>query len=251
MEEQKREQNLAKNELSENVAVVVVDGVTDDFANNKNFSLSQQQEENGKAPHITMSERLSLPVSPIKKRNSVSNSITAYDSQNVGNSSSMMMMQRFSPIKINKNGENVRILNLDDGREQKEEEQHHEARDREVYDDDEDAQDRETMTEMLNDVSRVLSSRPATNHPSSSSHHQKNVKLALGHGSNNQVQHSNNLTSIYNHNSTILKKTGERIKAGEAISVVGNTGEKSKGPHLHFELWFDGQPINPQDFVAF
>jgi murein DD-endopeptidase MepM/ murein hydrolase activator NlpD len=66
-----------------------------------------------------------------------------------------------------------------------------------------------------------------------------------------QVQHSNNLTSIYKHNSTILKKTGERIKAGEAISVVGNTGEKSKGPHLHFELWFDGQPINPQDFVAF
>jgi len=66
-----------------------------------------------------------------------------------------------------------------------------------------------------------------------------------------QIQHSNNLTSIYKHNSTLLKKTGERIKAGEAISVVGNTGERSKGPHLHFELWFDGQPINPQDFVAF
>jgi len=66
-----------------------------------------------------------------------------------------------------------------------------------------------------------------------------------------QIQHSNNLTSIYKHNSSLLKKTGERIKAGEAISVVGNTGEKSKGPHLHFELWFDGQPINPQDFVAF
>lgn len=66
-----------------------------------------------------------------------------------------------------------------------------------------------------------------------------------------QIQHSNNLSSIYKHNSTLLKKTGDRIKAGEAISVVGNTGEKSKGPHLHFELWFDGQPINPQDFVAF
>jgi len=66
-----------------------------------------------------------------------------------------------------------------------------------------------------------------------------------------QVQHSNNLTSIYKHNSALLKKTGDRIKAGDAISVVGNTGEKSKGPHLHFELWFDGQPINPQDFVAF
>jgi murein DD-endopeptidase MepM/ murein hydrolase activator NlpD len=66
-----------------------------------------------------------------------------------------------------------------------------------------------------------------------------------------QIQHNNNLTSIYKHNSTLLKKTGDRIKAGEAISVVGNTGEKSKGAHLHFELWFDGQPINPQDFVAF
>ncbi len=66
-----------------------------------------------------------------------------------------------------------------------------------------------------------------------------------------EVQHANNLTSIYKHNSTLLKRTGDRIKAGEAISVVGNTGEKSKGPHLHFELWFDGQPINPQDFVAF
>ncbi|MEO6304054.1 MAG: M23 family metallopeptidase [Bacteroidia bacterium] len=66
-----------------------------------------------------------------------------------------------------------------------------------------------------------------------------------------EVQHANNLTGIYKHNSTLLKKTGDRIKAGEAISVVGNTGEKSKGPHLHFELWFDGQPINPQDFVAF
>lgn len=66
-----------------------------------------------------------------------------------------------------------------------------------------------------------------------------------------EIQHSNNLTSIYKHNSVLLKKTGERVKAGDAISVVGNTGEKSKGPHLHFELWFDGQPINPQDFVAF
>ena len=66
-----------------------------------------------------------------------------------------------------------------------------------------------------------------------------------------QIQHNNNLTSIYKHNSALLKKTGDRIKAGDAISVVGNSGEKSKGPHLHFELWFDGQPINPQDFVAF
>lgn len=65
------------------------------------------------------------------------------------------------------------------------------------------------------------------------------------------VQHNNNLVSIYKHNSDLLKKPGEHIKSGEAISVVGNTGEKSKGPHLHFELWYNGIPINPQDCVAF
>jgi murein DD-endopeptidase MepM/ murein hydrolase activator NlpD len=66
-----------------------------------------------------------------------------------------------------------------------------------------------------------------------------------------QVQHSNNLTSIYKHNSEILKKTGEHVKSGDPVSVVGNTGERSKGPHLHFELWYNGIPINPQDCVAF
>jgi septal ring factor EnvC (AmiA/AmiB activator) len=66
-----------------------------------------------------------------------------------------------------------------------------------------------------------------------------------------QIQHSNNLVSIYKHCSTLLKKTGARVKSGEAIAVVGNTGEKSHGSHLHFELWFNGSPINPQEFVSF
>jgi len=66
-----------------------------------------------------------------------------------------------------------------------------------------------------------------------------------------QVQHSNNLISIYKHCSSFLKVTGDRVKSGEAIAIVGNTGEKSRGPHLHFELWFNGSPINPQEFVAF
>lgn len=65
------------------------------------------------------------------------------------------------------------------------------------------------------------------------------------------VQHSNNLVSIYKHCSVLLKQTGEKVKSGEAIAVVGNTGERSKGQHLHFELWFNGSPINPQEFVAF
>jgi murein DD-endopeptidase MepM/ murein hydrolase activator NlpD len=65
------------------------------------------------------------------------------------------------------------------------------------------------------------------------------------------VQHSNNLLSIYKHCSALMKQTGDRVRAGEAIAVVGNTGEKSHGPHLHFELWFNGAPINPEEFVPF
>ena len=64
------------------------------------------------------------------------------------------------------------------------------------------------------------------------------------------VQHSNNLISIYKHCSSLLKETGDRVKSGEAIAVVGNSGEKSKGPHLHFELWYNGSPINPQEFIS-
>lgn len=65
------------------------------------------------------------------------------------------------------------------------------------------------------------------------------------------VQHSNNLISIYKHCSVLLKTRGEHVKSGEAIAVVGNSGERSNGPHLHFELWYNGAPINPQEFVAF
>ena len=66
-----------------------------------------------------------------------------------------------------------------------------------------------------------------------------------------QVQHNNNIISIYKHCSSLLKARGARVKSGEAIAVVGNTGEKSKGPHLHFELWYNGTPVNPQEFVSF
>lgn len=66
-----------------------------------------------------------------------------------------------------------------------------------------------------------------------------------------QVQHDNNLMSIYKHNSSLLKKTGDKVKSGEPISIIGNTGETSNGPHLHFELWYNGQPINPEDFITF
>lgn len=66
-----------------------------------------------------------------------------------------------------------------------------------------------------------------------------------------QIQHSNNLTSVYKHNSSINKKVGEFVMAGEPIGVIGNSGENSKGAHLHFELWYNGFSINPQDYVVF
>jgi hypothetical protein len=66
-----------------------------------------------------------------------------------------------------------------------------------------------------------------------------------------QIQHDNNLISIYKHNSSILKKEGDKVKSGEAISIIGNSGENSKGPHLHFELWHNGLPINPEEFIVF
>ena len=65
------------------------------------------------------------------------------------------------------------------------------------------------------------------------------------------IQHTNNLISVYKHNSILYKKVGNFVKAGDVISVVGNTGELSKGPHLHFELWYNGIAVNPKDFINF
>jgi murein DD-endopeptidase MepM/ murein hydrolase activator NlpD len=65
------------------------------------------------------------------------------------------------------------------------------------------------------------------------------------------VQHSYNIVSIYKHNSAILKKTGDLVKAGEPIAIIGNTGELASGPHLHFELWNNGSPVNPKDYITF
>ncbi|MEX2379350.1 MAG: M23 family metallopeptidase [Vicingaceae bacterium] len=66
-----------------------------------------------------------------------------------------------------------------------------------------------------------------------------------------QLQHRNNITSIYKHNSVLLKEVGQRIKAGEAIAIIGNTGKLSSGPHLHFELWKEGKAIDPMEFINF
>lgn len=66
-----------------------------------------------------------------------------------------------------------------------------------------------------------------------------------------QLQHKNGFVSVYKHNELLLKEPGEQVVAGEAIALVGNTGKLSTGPHLHFELWYKGKPVNPEDFIVF
>lgn len=66
-----------------------------------------------------------------------------------------------------------------------------------------------------------------------------------------QLQHKNGFVSIYKHNELLLKRMGDQVAAGEAIALVGNTGNLSTGPHLHFELWFRGSPVNPEEYIAF
>ena len=65
------------------------------------------------------------------------------------------------------------------------------------------------------------------------------------------IQHPNNVITFYKHNSVLLKKIGERVKAGEAVAIIGNTGEQTDGPHLHFELWYEGQPVDPATYIRF
>jgi len=65
------------------------------------------------------------------------------------------------------------------------------------------------------------------------------------------IEHSHGLISVYKHNNSLLKSQGDLVTAGEVIAVVGDTGEFSYGPHLHFELWVDGYPVNPSDYINF
>jgi murein DD-endopeptidase MepM/ murein hydrolase activator NlpD len=65
------------------------------------------------------------------------------------------------------------------------------------------------------------------------------------------IQHPNNVVTMYKHNSVLLKQAGTAVKAGEAIAIVGNSGENTTGPHLHFELWHKGRAVNPADYINF
>ncbi|MFZ0471926.1 MAG: M23 family metallopeptidase [Bacteroidales bacterium] len=66
------------------------------------------------------------------------------------------------------------------------------------------------------------------------------------------IQHRNNLVSVYKHNARLLKEMGDRVWAGEAISIVGDSGELyTSGPHLHFELWHNGEALDPSKYIFF
>jgi len=64
------------------------------------------------------------------------------------------------------------------------------------------------------------------------------------------VQHSNNKVSVYKHNSTLLKEVGDVVQAGDPIAAVGSSGHESTGPHLHFEWWVKGRPVDPAPWLG-
>ena len=65
------------------------------------------------------------------------------------------------------------------------------------------------------------------------------------------IQHKNDYISFYKHNSVLLKSVGDYVNAGDHIAIIGNSGELSSGPHLHFELWHKGAPVNPENYISF
>jgi len=65
------------------------------------------------------------------------------------------------------------------------------------------------------------------------------------------IKHPNNIVSVYKHNKNLLRKIGDKVEKGEVVAISGNSGEKTTGPHLHFELWIKETPVNPTDFINF
>jgi len=66
-----------------------------------------------------------------------------------------------------------------------------------------------------------------------------------------QIQHDHNLVTVYKHNAELLKRQGDKVKAGETIAIMGNTGKQTTGPHLHFEMWMNGISLNPEEYIKF
>ena len=66
-----------------------------------------------------------------------------------------------------------------------------------------------------------------------------------------EVQHNQDFGSVYIQCGSLLKREGDTVKGGEAIALVGNSGTLTTGPHLHFELWHRGRPVNPEKYIVF
>ena len=67
-----------------------------------------------------------------------------------------------------------------------------------------------------------------------------------------EIQHSNNVVTIYKHNASLLMETGMLVRAGEPISIVGDSGELyTSGPHLHLEIWYKGNSLDPEKHILF
>ena len=65
------------------------------------------------------------------------------------------------------------------------------------------------------------------------------------------VGHPLGITSVYKHASKINCVVGDVVKAGDVLGVIGNSGEYSTGIHLHFEMWLNGEALNPEDFLFY
>ncbi len=65
------------------------------------------------------------------------------------------------------------------------------------------------------------------------------------------IQHKAGILSVYKHNSVLIEKVGNYVTAGDVIAIIGDTGDLSNGPHLHFEIWYNGNPVNPEELVSF
>lgn len=70
-------------------------------------------------------------------------------------------------------------------------------------------------------------------------------------GNSIQIQHSGDIISIYRHNEKLLKKTGDKVTAGMPVALIGNTGSQTTGTHLHFELWHNGETVDPTLYINF
>jgi murein DD-endopeptidase MepM/ murein hydrolase activator NlpD len=65
------------------------------------------------------------------------------------------------------------------------------------------------------------------------------------------IQHTSNIVTVYKHNAVLLKQQGDYVKSGDPVAIVGSSGELSTGPHLHFELWYNGVAVDPQKYIRF